>query len=292
VTAEARPAPGLEPIPPLEDLEFARFQSLIAEASGIALGEVKRALLAGRLGRRVRELGLPGFGAYYARVVKDHTGQELVRMLDLVATNETSFFREPAHFEFLASRVIPHWRAAAEAGERGRTVRVWSAACSTGQEPYSVGMVLLDQLPAAEGWRVEILGTDLSTRALRVAQGATWPLKQAAGIPPAYLQRFMQRGIGAREGQMRATPELRATVRLERLNLHQERWPSGGPFDLILCRNVLIYFSPEGARAVVRRLADRLVPGGYLFVGHAEAVHGAAATLRAVAPTMYRHVAP
>jgi chemotaxis protein methyltransferase CheR len=157
VTAEARPAPGLEPIPPLEDLEFARFQSLIAEASGIALGEVKRALLAGRLGRRVRELGLPGFGAYYARVVKDHTGQELVRMLDFVATNETSFFREPAHFEFLASRVIPHWRAAAEAGERGRTVRVWSAACSPGQEPYSVGMVLLDQLPAAEGWRASAL---------------------------------------------------------------------------------------------------------------------------------------
>lgn len=284
--------PGLETIPPLGDLEFTRFQALIAESSGIAMGEVKRALLAGRLARRVRELGLPGFGAYYKRVVKDPTGEELVRMLDLVTTNETSFFREPAHFDYLATRVVPAWRAPAAAGERGRTVRVWSAACSTGQEPYSIGMLLLDQLPADEGWSVEILGTDLSTRALRVAQGATWPLKQAAQVPPAYLQRFMQRGIGAQDGQMRARPELRAVVRLERLNLHQQRWPSGGPYDLILCRNVLIYFSPEGARAIVRRLAERLVPGGYLFVGHAEAVHGAAATLRAVAPTMYRHLAP
>lgn len=289
MTGDGTVLPGLEPIPPLEDLEFTRFQALIAEASGIALGEVKRALLAGRLGRRVRELGLPGFGAYYKRVVKDPTGQELVRMLDLVATNETSFFREPTHFEYLAARVIPGWRAAAAAAERGRTVRVWSAACSTGQEPYSLAMLLLDQLPASEGWTIEILGTDLSTRALQVAQAATWPVKQAAQIPPAYLQRFMQRGVGARDGQMRATPELRATVRFERLNLHQDRWPSAGPFDLILCRNVLIYFSPEGARAVVRRLADRLVPGGHLFVGHAEAVHGAAAQLRAVAPTMYRH---
>ncbi len=289
MTGDGVALPGLEPMPPLEDMEFTRFQALIAEASGIALGEVKRALLAGRLGRRVRELGLPGYGAYYKRVVKDHTGQELVRMLDLVATNETSFFREPTHFEYLAARVIPAWRAAAAAGDRGRTVRVWSAACSTGQEPFSLGMLLLDQLPATEGWTVEILGTDLSTRALQVAHAATWPVKLAPQIPPEYLQRYMQRGVGTREGLMRATPELRATARFERLNLHQERWPSGAPYDLILCRNVLIYFSPEGARAVVRRLAERLVPGGHLFVGHAEAVHGAAAALRAVAPTIYRH---
>ncbi len=267
---------------PLSRSEFAAFQGLIQREAGIFLSEVKEALLVGRLSRRLRELGLPTFEAYHRLVQEDEA--ERVRMLDAICTNETHFFREPRQFEFLERQVFPDWRAEAERGERTRTVRAWSAACSTGEEPYSVAMLLLDRLP---GWNVEILATDLSTRVLEKARAALFPLERSAEIPPEYLKRFMLRGVGPQEGRMKAGPELRAVVRFQRLNLNDESYAAPQALDLVLCRNVLIYFRPETKARVVERLLRHLSPRGHLFLGHAESASGLGVRVRSVGPNVY-----
>ena len=271
--------------------EFQLLTELIFREAGITLPETKRALVVRRLNGRVAELGLPSFGDYYEFVLADATGAELVRLIDLIATNETHFFREPAHFELLEQRVYPTWRADAEAGRRPRRVRAWSAACSTGQEPYTLAMQLLTHFPRSEGWDVELLATDISTHALRIAQAATWPVERAKEIPERYLKRFMERGIGDYVDRMRAGAELREAVRFSRLNLNEEQYAVPGEFDLIFCRNVLIYFSAEGRAAVIDRLTNRLSPSGLLFVGHAESLHAHRARLTPIVPTVYRRAA-
>jgi chemotaxis protein methyltransferase CheR len=245
---------------------------------------VKKALLVGRLARRLRELGLVSYGDYYERVIAD--GAERIRMLDAICTNETHFFREPRHFEFLTEKVFPAWREEAEAGRRSRRIRAWSAACSTGEEPYTLAMVLLTAFP--EGWELEITASDLSTKVLQRAAAGLWPLEKASEIPPAHLKAFMLRGYGAQEGLMKAGPELRALVHFSRVNLVGNDWPAGPPFDLVFCRNVLIYFERQAKIAVVERLVDRLDPRGYLFLGHAESLGGFTTKARAVLPTVYQ----
>ena len=173
--------------------DFRSFQRLIHGEAGIFLSDVKRVLVEGRLARRLRELDLD-FGGYYALVERD--AAERVRMLDCICTNETHFFREPRQFEFLESRVFPEWRALAEAGRRPRHVRVWSAGCSTGEEPYSVAMAFLARFPPSSGWQIEIVATDLSTRVLERAAAAVWPVEKAGEIPAEYRKAFMLRGTG------------------------------------------------------------------------------------------------
>jgi chemotaxis protein methyltransferase CheR len=269
--------------------EYAGFQELVSEASGITLTDSKRQLLVGRVARVVRERGLETYGDYLREIRADDTGDELVRLLDLVATNETRFFRERGHYEYLTGTCYPAWRAAAEAGQRPRTVRAWSAACSTGQEPYSVGMTLLDHLPARDGWKVELLASDISTRALAVAERGEYDVAHAASIPAPCLRRHMRRGVGASEGRMRVAPELRTIVRYRRVNLVSDMSEVPGLFDLIFCSNALIYFSRAGRAQVLERLIGKLAPGGRIFVGHAESLHEHRTLLRAVVPTVYAH---
>jgi chemotaxis protein methyltransferase CheR len=264
---------------------------MVQDVAGIALNETKHALVTHRVSPRVRALGFETFSEYVAFVCAPAGGRERVHLLDLLTTNETQFFREPQHFEFLETHVLPSLRLAADAGRRPRAIRAWSAACSTGQEPYSLAMHLLAHCPAEQGWVIDILATDLSTRALAVAREAEWPIERASQIPERYRRAFMLRGNGERAGQMRATRELRDRVRLARLNLNEETYAVDGPFDLIFCRNVLIYFSPEGRARVVERLARHLGPGGLLFVGHAESLFRHHGALRAVSPTIYERVA-
>jgi chemotaxis protein methyltransferase CheR len=209
-------------------------------------------------------------------------------MLDLVTTNETHFFREPQHFQFLEQQVFPAWTAAAAAGRRPRRVRAWSAACSTGQEVYTLAMLLLEHFPAAEGWDVRVTGTDLSTRVLETARAGMWPLHLAAEIPTPYRKKYMLRGTAAREGTMAAGAELRAVVDFRRMNLMDASY-GAADCDLVFCRNVLIYFDPETRARVVERLAERLAPGGFLFLGHAEALNAATPRLRRVHPAIFRH---
>jgi chemotaxis protein methyltransferase CheR len=286
VTAAPRPSPALAAFAAgVSDALFARFQGLVHRDAGIWLSPAKKALLVGRLSKRLRILGLRSFREYWERVQADEA--ERTRMLDCIATNETHFFREPRHFELLASRVYPAWYAEAEATRRPRRIRAWSAACSTGEEPYSIAMSLLQAFPPGLGWSADVLGTDLSTRALERARQATWPIAKAAEIPPHLLKRFMLRGTGAAEGHMRAGPELQAVVRFGRLNLNDEGYGAVGQFDLLFCRNVLIYFDPPTKARVIERLLAHLAPAGLLFLGHAESLGAGTGRLRAVIPSVY-----
>jgi chemotaxis protein methyltransferase CheR len=271
---------------PLSDREFSLFQRLIHRETGIFLPEVKKALVVARLSRRLRTLGLTSFGAYFDVVEQDRDGEKTV-MLDNICTNETRFFREPRQFEFLENEVLPAWKARGEAGQMPKRIRVWSAACSTGEEPYSLAMLLRTHFPAESGWSIEILASDLSTKVLATAREGVWPIQRMAEIPPAYLRAYMLRGVRAEEGKIRAQPNIRSLIEFRRLNLNDEQYPVDGPFDLIFCRNVLIYFNRETKAAVIGRLARHLSPAGLLFLGHSETLHGAAHALKHAGPTAY-----
>jgi chemotaxis protein methyltransferase CheR len=261
--------------------DFRRFQALVQSEAGIFLSDQKRALLVGRLAPRLRALDLASFAAYYERVWSDR--EELVRMIDALCTNETHFFREPKQFAFLEQQVLPAWRAAAEAGDRAKRVRVWSAGCSTGEEPFSIAMSLAWHLPDCS---VEIVASDISTKVLERAAAGIWPMERAEEIPPHYRKTFMLRGRGAQEGKMAARPELSATIRFVRINLNEDRYPVSGRFDLIFCRNVLIYFDASSKKRVIERLLDRLDPAGFFFLGHSESLNHFD-RVRVAGPTVY-----
>jgi chemotaxis protein methyltransferase CheR len=269
----------------ISEKEFLRLRNLLYEEAGIWLSPAKTALLVGRLAKRLRHHGLKSFKHYYDLVI--HSPEERIQMLDALSTNETRFFREPQHFELLRSIVFPKWAEEAATGRRGRRIRVLSAGCSTGQEPYSLAMVLLDHFPAASGWEIEIIATDLSTRALDIARTGIWPVAKINEIPSPYLKAFMLKGFADQAGKMKAGPEIRSIVRFFRMNLNEPAYPLTGKFELIFCRNVLIYFDQRGRERVVRRLASFLSPDGYLFLGHAESLHAMSDCLRSVIPTVY-----
>jgi chemotaxis protein methyltransferase CheR len=274
-----------KPIPDLAEEEFRLFQALVLRESGIHLGAKNRAMLVSRLWKRLRALELKTFSTYYRRVKADP--QEMVLMLDCICTNETHFFREPAAFDCLHNSIFPELVADADAKERGRTLRVWSAACSTGEEAYSLAMTLLTHFPSSAGWNVEVLATDLSTKVLARASAGVWPAEKIADVPLDYQRRFLLKGFGPQKGRIKAVDELRQVVRFQRLNLTQEPYPITGPFDLIFCRNVLIYFGWETKIKVVDSLGKYLTPNGYLFLGHAESLHGVADKLQFVAPKVF-----
>ncbi len=274
-----------KPIPDLAEEEFHLFQILVLRESGIHLGAKNRAMLVSRLWKRLRALELNSFSAYYRRVKADPV--EMVRMLDCICTNETHFFREPATFDCLRSHVFPEWVAAADAGKRGKTIRVWSAACSTGEEAYSLAMTLLTHFPASAGWKIDVFGTDLSTKVLARAATGIWPAEKISSVPVEYQRKFLLKGFGPEKGKIKAVEELRNVIRFQRLNLTQEPYGVTGPFDLIFCRNVLIYFQWDMKIKVVDRLGKYLTPNGYLFLGHAESLHGVADKLQFVAPKVF-----
>ena len=280
--------PGIE-TPVLSDHEFSNLRNLIEREASIHLSSAKKALVIARLSRRLRALGLRSFGAYYELVSGPAGVDERVHMLDAITTNETSFFRERKHFDFLESDVLPVWRDEAAANRRPRCVRAWSAGCSTGEEPYSLAMVLLKHLPPSAGWQHDILATDLSTRVLDRARAGIWPIEKAEAIPAEYRRAFMLRGVRDHEGTMKVGPELRAVVRFARLNLHAQSYPAPRNCDLVFCRNVLIYFDQTSRARITERLISHLQPGGHLFLGHAETLHTAgSADLSTVIPTVYQ----
>jgi chemotaxis protein methyltransferase CheR len=270
--------------PELSDLEFQWLRDLIQRHSGIHLNDTKKALVSGRLRRRLHHLGLPSFGAYYRHVVEGDGG-ELVELLDAICTHETHFFRDAFQFVCLTRYIVPEWRHQG-ASTGGRTLRVWSAGCSTGEEPYSLAMTLCEQLP---DWHIDILATDLSTQALHAAQQGIWPIDKAHEIPDRLLRRYMLKGVRSQEGKMSAGSEIRAVVRFARVNLMDLPPLLGARFDLIFCRNVLIYFDLAAKRRVIEQLTEHLAPRGYLFVSRAESLNGITSRLRSVASAIHVH---
>lgn len=273
--------------PVLRDRELTAIVRLVYQKSGITLHDGKRALITARLQKRLREGGFASFKAYLAMVEQDESGEELVGLLDAMATNHTSFFREPRHFEYLAERLAP----ALGVATRSRDARVWSAACSSGEEPFSIVMTLTDALPPGAVGRVRVLASDLSTKALARARRGLYTLERVREIPLPTLKRHFERGLGAQEGLARVAPAVRAAVEFRRLNL-LEITHLDEMFDVIFCRNVMIYFDKVVQQRVVAMLERHLRPGGTLFISHSESLNGITHGLRWVAPAVYERVAP
>lgn len=259
----------------LRENEFAQFRELIFRIAGISLADSKKPLVAGRLHKRLRHHGLRSYGEYFKLLAQRE--DELQAAVDLLTTNETHFFREEKHFHFLRQRVLA-------SHPKGRPFRIWSAASSSGQEAYSMAMLLADVLGESP-W--EVFGSDISTRVLEQACSGHYQMNQAHEIPVPYLKAHCLKGVGRQEGTFVIDPALRRRVSFRQINLN-ERLPEVGSFDVIFLRNVLIYFQPETKRAVVTRLLEKLRPGGYFVVGHSESLNGIVTGLQSVAPSVYR----
>ena len=259
----------------LTDQEFSQIRQLLHEITGIHLSEAKKPLVLGRLSKRLRKYELESYGDYLRLIQKDATERQVA--IDLLTTNETHFFREPKHFDFLTREVLPHVHP-------GAPFRVWSAACSTGEEPYSIAMVLAESL-GAQSW--EILATDISTRVLKQAETGQYPIERAKEIPEAYLKKFCKKGIRSQEGTFLIDRELRDRIHFKQLNLNASL-PKQSPFDVIFLRNVMIYFNPETKRRIVGNLVQQLRPNGYMMIGHSESLNGISEDLSAVQPATYR----
>lgn len=263
------------------------YQKLIYDQTGMYFSPAKKEILEARLARRLSIHGQPSYGAYY-RFLKDHP-EEWDYALDCICTYETRFFREPRHFELLEKQILPEWLDASIMLGRTRAVRAWSAGCSTGEEPYSLAMMLCDCLP---GWSLEVVATDISSKVLERAKNAMWPIQKATEIPLEYQKKFMLKGTKSQEGRMRAGREVRSVVRFERANLSLDELPLSGYFDLIFCRNVLIYFDVASRSRAIHRMLRYLNPGGYLFIGHAESLSGVTDKMQIVIPTVYKLAEP
>ena len=269
----------------ITDREFARLRELIYTHAGIALAPCKRYLVQARLGRRLRELGLSTFADYHERLVGDASGAELTCFINAMTTNKTDFFREPHHFEHLASK----WLASRAPGAPQR-LRFWSAACSTGEEPYTLAITLLDALAGGAGWDIRILASDIDTDVLARAADGIYTAEQVAPVPQPLLRRYFLRGTGPRAGSVRVGPAARDLVTFRRINFLDEPWPIRARFDAIFCRNVLIYFDRPTQQRVLARLIACLAENGLLFLGHSESAHGLVEGLRAVGPTIYQRM--
>lgn len=262
------------------DFDFIR--RIVMEKTGIALAEHKRELVYGRLAKRVRALELDSFAGYCA-YVESHD-EELHELVNAITTNLTSFFRESYHFDHLRDVVVPELlRSNAER----RRIRVWSAGCSTGEEPYTIAMILRDTVPFASGWDVKILATDIDTNVLEKGRTGIYAEERAKDIPAAYRRRFVARGVGANAGRIRMREELRSLITFRRLNL-MDAWPMSGPFDVIFCRNVVIYFDKPTQKMLFDRYADLMRPDGHLFVGHSETLFKVSTRFSLVGRTIYR----
>jgi chemotaxis protein methyltransferase CheR len=262
----------------LGDQEFTRFQAFIYEAAGISLSDSKKVLVSGRLEKRLRHHRLDSYSDYLHLISLPAQAQERQVAIDQLTTNETYFFREPRHFELLRE-----WALAAR--DAGRGLRVWSAACSSGEEPYSIAMVLADCLGESRPW--EIVASDISSRVLQRARFGHYPQERTTHIPPAYLQRFCLRGTGEQAGTLLVQRALRQRVQFTHINLDQTLPPQVA-FDVIFLRNVMIYFSTDTKRRVVSRLVGQLKPGGHLLIGHSETLNDVSTQVRPLMPSVYR----
>lgn len=260
----------------ITDAEFGKFQRFIYEAAGITLSPAKKALVCGRLSKRLQARQLQTFSEYFKLLSGGDAG-EVQTAVDLLTTNETYFFREPRHFELLRELAQAH-------RGRGQPMRVWSAACSSGEEPYSIAMVLADVL-GDTGW--ELMGSDISTRVLERSRHGHYPLERTRHIPVSYLKRYCLRGIDEQAGTLLVERALRSRVQFRQINLNAPL-PSMQPFDVVFLRNVMIYFNAETKRQVVARIVSLLKPGGYFLIGHSESLNDISDAVVPVAPSIYR----
>jgi chemotaxis protein methyltransferase CheR len=269
----------MEPITdvePINDIEFRRFQQLLHETAGIFLPPAKKVLVQGRLSRRLRHFHLRTFGDYYRLVVNDRNHAEFQVMVDCLTTNETYFFREPNHFDFLRT-ALPEIAAKGE-------VRVWSAASSSGEEVYTLAMLLSDVL-RDKPW--EVIGSDINSEVLRQAALGRYSLERTEGIPREMLRKYCLKGVRSQQGYFLISEQLKKRTRFTQVNL-KDNLTGLGKFQVIFLRNVMIYFDADTKKDVVRRIIEALVPGGLFFISHSESLHGITDRLKMVRPSIFR----
>ncbi|OGT79197.1 MAG: chemotaxis protein CheR [Gammaproteobacteria bacterium RIFCSPLOWO2_02_FULL_61_13] len=267
----------------LADTEFRFISSLVYGHAGIKIDSGKRELVYARLAKRLRALGLDSFVVYCERLRGD--AGELRQCINALTTNVTRFFRESHHFDFLRESVIPELVEASVARGR-RKARIWSAGCSSGEEPYTIELTL-QECPQLRDWDVKILATDLDTGILAKARAGIYPESQIEDIPLALRSNWFRRGTNRHAGLIRVHPNLQQRIFFRHLNL-KDAWPMRGPFDVIFCRNVVIYFDKDTQRTLFNRFADMLSDPGYLFLGHSENLHGLSDRFQLVGRTIYR----
>jgi len=267
--------PGIDA---LSQGEFDRITELAYRTCGIDLKNGKQELVQARLGKKIREGKFGSFKQYYEHVVADKTGEELIALLDALTTNFTSFLREAAHFDFLRKTIVPGL---------GGQIRIWSAACSTGEEPYTIAFSLLEELGMAAASRIQILGSDISSRALAAAERGVYQAERCRNLPGNWPGKYLLRGCGRWEGWFRVKPAIRGTIGFQRLNLMEQFHPEQ-PFHAIFCRNVMIYFNKDTQEQLVNRFESCLLPGGYLLIGHSETLTGLKHPYEYIKPAVYR----
>jgi chemotaxis protein methyltransferase CheR len=265
--------------PALDRRTFKQIAAFIYDRAGILLSDQKETLVAARVGKRMRKLGMDDYAAYLSRVQNDKSGDELVELLNAISTNTTHFFRESRHFDVLTG-LLQQWEA-----EGQSRFRIWCAAASTGEEPYTIAMTLREAIPAVSD--VKLLATDISTKVLARAREGVYSAKSVEAVPRELrLRHFVKEGRG--EGAaFRVTPELRRIVKFGRINLAKPPFPLRGPLDVIFCRNVMIYFDNKVRAGLLNDMARLLRPGGVLFVGHAESLSGQLCPLVPIEPSVY-----
>lgn len=273
----------------MSQAEFNRFSEFIMGQCGIKMPPSKKIMLEARLQKRLRTLRIPTFRDYFNHVLGEGGRDELVHMLDAVTTNKTDFFREPVHFHYLAQTILPEFMEERERSkEKDRPFTVWSAGCSTGEEPYTLAMVLSDFADQHPGFRFSITATDISTKVLDRAREAVYDAERVAAVPIAMKQKYLLRSKDRAKGVIRIGPALRSIVQFKRLNLMDEAFSFAEPLDVIFCRNVIIYFDRKTQEQLITRFCKVLKTNGHLFLGHSESIHGFTLPLRRLTSTVYR----
>jgi len=275
--------PGCNSGPTLSDAEFFRFCQLIHRHAGIHLTAQKKELVRTRLVKILRVRSLKSFQEYYELVLADKSGAELASLLDAISTNLTAFGREPGHFQYLAQEILPGWNQ-----DRGSLRKnLWSAGCSTGEEPYTLAMILLDAFPQMDLSGVTVYASDLNTQVLSQAEQGIYAHSRVTPLPVEWRRRFFQKGVRDKEGYVRVKPEVRRLVQFFRFNL-MEPFPFREEMDIIFCRNVMIYFEKKTQTELVEKFFRTLRPGGYLFIGHSESLCNHQHLFKYVKPAIYR----
>jgi len=267
---------------PFTQRDFDYLRKLSNERTGIVVSDDKYDMFYSRLSRRVRKLGLRNFSEYCDLIRNEERDEEVLELVNAITTNLTAFFRENHHFDYLASSVLPDLMLR---NASSRKIRIWSAGCSTGEEPYSLAIMLRETLPA--GWDARILATDIDSNVLQQAASAVYPEERIKGLPKQRLKRWFLRGKGKHAGRVRLKPEVRQLIDFDQLNLMQ-RWALDEPMDVIFCRNVIIYFDKPTKRRLVERYADAMKSDGHLFIGHSESLFKLTDRFELIGNTIYR----
>ncbi len=265
---------------------FNLLRTLVKKHTGISLSDAKQELVYGRVTRRLRKLGLKGFDQY-CLLLETNPDTEMTNFVNAITTNKTEFFRESHHFDFLAKTAIPYLL---KTRNLNRRIRIWSAGCSTGQEPFTIAMVLMEAIPAIANWDVRVLATDIDSAVLDICRQGIYSKDLIGGISKTRLKRWFRKGRGDNKGMLQVVPELQALISFKKLNLMDD-WPMRGPFDLLFCRNVVIYFDKPTQKQLLDRYSNILADDGYLFIGHSEFLLGISDRYQHLGQTIHKKVA-